>query len=205
MSLLGDIWAKVHLTPRSDRNVNLTQSLILGDMSDQKSDQMSTWPEASSWCTSDQRSSWPNVWPNVNLTQSLILGGMSDQKSAWPKVWPNVNWPKASSSGVYLTKGQPDSKSDKLSTWPEASSWGAYLTNGQPNQRSDKNVNQTQTLTYRGSTWLSAERLSENSNTFCILGVASQRFFSTKDLRKQLMTCYKENVFIFQGHFEVFL
>ena len=68
--------------------------------------------------TSDQISTWPQVWPNVNMTPSFILGCTSDQLSTWPKVWSNVTWPKASSRGEHLTKCQPDPKCDQMSTWP---------------------------------------------------------------------------------------
>ena len=90
-------------------------------------------------------------------------------------------WPKALSMGVHLTKGQcdqslpkcqPDPKPDpggmsdqrsawledltKMSTWPKASSMGW------------------------ASIWLSAKRTSENLNTLCILGLASQMSFLWK-------------------------
>ena len=87
------VWLKVWW------NVNLTQGLTQGvhltkGQPDPKSEQMSTWPKASSW------------------------GGTSDQGHSDLKIWWNVNLPKVVSHlatrclclGVHLTKGQPDPK-----------------------------------------------------------------------------------------------
>ena len=104
--------------------------------------------------TYDQRSTWPEVWPNVNLTQSLILLGTSDQSWTWPKslttfhpdlkphpweyIWPKFDLTKS------LTKFHPDlkphpgvtydqrstcPKSDQMLTWPKASSLGVIWPN----------------------------------------------------------------------------
>ena len=135
----GYIWPKVSLTQRSDKNVNLTQSLTYGRY---------IWPEVNltkvvthlaTRClpegTSDQRSVWPKgltkmstwpkalpmggyVWPEVNLTKVVthlatrcLPEGTSDQRSVWPKGLTKMStWPKALSMG---------GMSDKRSTWPK--------------------------------------------------------------------------------------
>ena len=71
---------------------------------DPKSDQMWTWPKASSW--------------GIDLTK-----GQPDPKSDQMSTWP-----KTSSWVVHLTKGQPHPKSDQMSTLPKASSWEGPLT-----------------------------------------------------------------------------
>ena len=130
-----------------------------------KSDQMSTWPQASPvGGMSDQMSTWPTVvshlatrclclmgyiWPKVSLTLSLTKC-QPDLKphpgGCWPKV--NLTWS--------LTKFQPDPKphprgdtSDQMSTWSEVISQlatrclclGVCLTKGQPEQKSDQMSN----------------------------------------------------------------
>ena len=107
---------------------------------DLKSDEMSTWPKASSrgsiWPnvnltqssstlghkmslpggTSDQRSAWPKVWSNVNLTQSLNCKETSDQRSAWPKVIAHLAT-RCLCLGVYIQPEVSLIQSDQMSTW----------------------------------------------------------------------------------------
>ena len=88
----GYIWSKGNLIWRSDKNVNLSQSLILGGIS-------------------DQRSAWSDDLTKGQPIPKSDLGSMSDQRSAWPKDLTKMSmWPKAWSWGVTLTKGQPDPK-----------------------------------------------------------------------------------------------
>ena len=80
------IWPKISLTWRSDKNINLTQSLTYGGTPDQS-------------LTKCQ----PDLKPH--------LGGTSDQRSAQPTDLTKMStWPKATPMGVYLTIGQPDPK-----------------------------------------------------------------------------------------------
>ena len=156
-------------------------------------------------------SAWPEVWPNVNLTQSLIQGGTADQSQPDPKSDQMSTWPEASSRGFIwlkisltwsLTKCQPDPKphlwgyiwpevcltwSDQMSTWPEASLWEYIWPKVNLTQRSDKYVSLTWSLICR-EVHPSAEGLSENLNTLCILGLASQRSFAKDQWRTTIWT-----------------
>ena len=120
----GYIWPKVSLPWRSDKNVNLTHSLILRGY---------VWPKVSLTqilpkCQSDPKPDheW-YVWPNVSLTRNLPKhqpDPKSAQMSTWLKVCLNVNLTQSPISGRCLTNGHPDPKSAQMSTWPKTWSFG---------------------------------------------------------------------------------
>ena len=200
---LKSVWPKVW------PNVNLTQSLILGGTSDQRSAWHEVWPNVNlTWSlilggASDQMSNWSNVVTQL-ATRCFCLGGISDQRSAWPEVlpnvnltqsliwgdvWTNVNLTQSSSTlghkislprGVHLAKGQPDP------VWPNVSLTQSLILGGTSDHRSTWPKDLTKMSTWLeassvGVVHLSAKRLSENLNTLCVSGLASQRSF-TKDL-----------------------
>ena len=120
---------------------------------------------------------------------------MSDQCQPHPKDHQMSNWPEVVPllatrcfyQGVHLTKGQFHPKIwEKMSTWPEASSTGGMSDQMSPWPKHLRKMSTwPKASPMRGPSDLSVKRTSENLNTLCILGLASQ-VFSIKD---QWMKC----------------
>ena len=170
---------------------------------------MSTWPETSP--TGGSIWSKVNLTEVVTYlaTRCLCPGGMSDERS--PQCSINTLGHKMSLPGVHLTKGQPEPKIwQKCKPDPRFTQQGWYIwpevnltevvthlatrcccQEGPSDQRSawPKDLTKMSTwseASYMGYIWLSAERLSENLNTLCVLGLVSQRSFlwKTNDIIK---------------------